>query len=133
MDESAMTSRPLAWTRVTVVPGDRRRSDSNRSDGSGDNSSRFCRAWRGNCADLRIGAGVNFRAPRFRRSVGGADIDGCAGNRGLGEQRHREVALGVADEVVHHPFRLRVIRMAEVRCEPVMSANLTSGFHGNLR
>lgn len=48
------------------------------------------------------------------------DIDGGADDRCLGEQRDGEVSLGIADELLHHTFRLRIVGVAEVRCEPVV-------------
>ncbi|NIL91600.1 hypothetical protein RhoFasSB10_03948 [Rhodococcus fascians] len=66
--------------------------------------------------------GVDFRAPHRGGGVDGVDIDGGVGDGCFGEQRDSEIALGVSDEVLHDAFRLWVVRVAEVRCEPVMSS-----------
>ena len=64
--------------------------------------------------------GVDLGAPRRRRSVGRPDVDHHAVDGGLGQQRHGQVPLGVAAQVLHDALRLRVVGVAEVRGEPVM-------------
>ena len=52
--------------------------------------------------------------------VEGTKIDLLAGQRGFGQQRDREVVLGVATQVLHDALRLRVGAVAEVWDESVM-------------
>ena len=62
----------------------------------------------GTAADLRMHRGVDLRAPRRRGRVRRAHAHRPTVDRGLGEQRHHQVALRVAAQVLHDPLRLRV-------------------------
>ena len=62
--------------------------------------------------------GVDLGAPGHGGSVGGPQIHGFAGDRGLGQQRHRQIALGVAAQVLHDALRLRVTGVTEVGANP---------------
>ena len=64
-------------------------------------------------ADLAVHHAVDLGAPRRRLGVGGSQIP----ERRL---RHHQVALGIPDQVLHDPFRFRVVRLAEIRPEPVV-------------
>jgi hypothetical protein len=65
-------------------------------------------------AYLAMGYPVDLGAPRRGRGVRRRQ----AGERGL---RHHQVALGIADQVLHDPLRFRIMRLAEIRPEPVVS------------
>jgi hypothetical protein len=64
-------------------------------------------------ADLAVHHAVDLSAPRRRRRIRRGQITEW-------RLRHHQVGLGVADEVLHDPFRFRVAGLAEIRPETVM-------------
>ena len=72
---------------------------------------------------------VHLLTPHFGGGVGGIDAHRPA--IGLGQQRHHQVSLGVADQVFHDSFGLRVLGVTKVRGEPVMGgqADVVRGGH----
>jgi hypothetical protein len=64
--------------------------------------------------DLRVRLSIDRNAPRLRRG-------GSGGQAGEWRLRHQQVPLGVTDQMLHDPLRLRVPALAEVRPEPVVS------------
>ena len=64
-------------------------------------------------ADLTVDHAVDLGAPRRGLGIGRGQVT----ERRL---RHHQVALGIADQVLHDPFRFRIGRLAEIRPETVV-------------
>ena len=67
----------------------------------------------GHRADLAVDHAVDLGAPRRGRHVGGGQVT-------EGRLRHHQVALGIPDEIFDDSLALRVVRLAEIRPEPVV-------------
>ena len=121
-----VAGRPEPDTRQPVdLPADRPSAHSSRNDGSGPSSG--CSTASRSAGTAQISAWVSrvdLSAPHGGRAVGRSMII-------EGLLRDHQVSLGIADQMLHHPLRLRIRRLTEVGPKPVVGgeADIIRGRH----